>query len=175
MFTGERVMDEKAWKDPSPWVPMKEPIDQKHLGKLLEELGECVEAASWLMYSPGTRDYKKLENEMADVVCGIELAQEHFGLINLRFDARTDGACLERLLSALGNAVSASARCFIQGIDEHEPVTKRPNRDWLQEAFRDLLGVISAMEIINRLDTERIMKRTEFKKKHLRAWHHMLA
>lgn len=104
-------MDEKHWKDPSPWVPMTVPVDQKHIGKLLEELGEATAAAS---------------------------------------------------------------RCFIQGVDEVEPSTKKPNREWLENELADVIANIQLCIEHFGLDGERMGDRAAFKKTHLRAWHQML-
>lgn len=35
---------EERFKDHSPWHPMTDSVDLKHLGKLMEELGECQAA-----------------------------------------------------------------------------------------------------------------------------------
>lgn len=166
-------MDEKNWKDPSPWVPMTRPIDQKHIGKFLEELGECVEATAQIELGG---KWEKLENEIADVKCGIILCRDHFGLVNPEGLKYRGGApLLPTLQRELGNAIAAASRCFIQGIQECEPVTKKPNRDWLQEACGQLLLTFGLVEGAFQLDRERIRERTKFKRQHLQAWHAMLA
>lgn len=94
----------------SPWVPMTNPTDQKTLGKLNEELGECS---------------------------------------------------------------SATARCLIQGIGESEPVTGKPNRQWLQEEIADVMaGFHLTIERFD-LDEEFIIRRCDKKIEQLRTWHAM--
>lgn len=72
----------------SPWVPMSKPIDVKHVGKLLEELGELQAALSRCLVQglderePITNKLNRewLQEEVADVQAGIELLIEHFDL-----------------------------------------------------------------------------------------------
>lgn len=96
----------------SPWVPMTVPIDKKHIGKLLEELGEAVAAAS---------------------------------------------------------------RCLIQGINEKEPVTHKPNKEWLEDELADVLANITLCQIHFKLDEQRMAIRQIKKMQHLSNWHRMLA
>lgn len=82
--------------DPSPWVPMSEPIDIKHIGKLIEELGECVSAAARALIQgidsrepvTGKVNLEWLEDEFADVQANITLNLLHFGLDTKRIGAR---------------------------------------------------------------------------------------
>lgn len=104
-------MAEKVWiENPNPWHPITDPVDLKHLGKLLEELGE---------------------------------------------------------------ATSAVSRCVIQGIDECEPSTGKPNRQWLQDELADVLANIRL--VVERFGlNETDMKARAFKKiQHLSQWHKM--
>lgn len=72
----------------SPWVPMSSPIDLKHLGKLAEEINEAGAAISRCIIQgidekepvTGVVNRVWLQNELADVLAGIELCVEHFGL-----------------------------------------------------------------------------------------------
>lgn len=91
-----------------PWHPMTDPRDLKTVGKLIEELGECVAAA---------------------------------------------------------------ARCQIQGIDECEPVTGKPNRQWLTEELADVL--VNANLVIDRFNLDRaaIVARMDKKRPLLQGWH----
>lgn len=81
----------------SPWVPMKSLIDKKHIGKLLEELGEGIAAASRCLIQgitakePTTGKINKewLEDELADIQANIELNIEHFKLNKKRMAQRT--------------------------------------------------------------------------------------
>jgi hypothetical protein len=95
----------------NPWVPMSDPLDVKHLGKLAEELNE---------------------------------------------------------------AGAAVARCLIQGITESEPVTHKPNREWLEDELADVLANIELVTAHFGLDRVRMLERRERKMRHLRGWHTML-
>lgn len=68
---------------------------------------------------------------------------------------------------------SAIARCIIQGIDEFEPVTGKPNREWLENEIADVLAGIELNIQHFGLDRHAILERREHKIKHLRAWHAM--
>lgn len=94
--------------EPNPWHPMNNSVDLKHMGKLIEECGELVAAAS---------------------------------------------------------------RCIIQGIDEKEPKSIKPNRQWLTEEIADVLANIQLVceHFSIDPDQERIVK----KMRKLREWHRM--
>lgn len=102
------MVDASKMKDASPWHPMSDPVDIKHVGKLIEELGE---------------------------------------------------------------AVSALARALIQGIDEVEPETLKPNRAWIQDEFADILaGMALAEDRFNLIiDQDRIDRKVA----HLTQWHNL--
>lgn len=96
--------------DVTPWHPMTNQVDLKHLGKLAEELGE---------------------------------------------------------LSA------AVARCIIQGIEEKEPVTGKPNREWLENEIADVYANMALVTEKFKLDIDKIFDRAEKKRDKLRNWHDM--
>lgn len=105
------IHGEKVWIDnPSPWHPMTDPVDLKHLGKLAEELGE---------------------------------------------------------------AQAAVARCIIQGINEAEPSTKKPNRVWLEDELADVLAGITLVIERFKLDQDAMTLRSQKKYQHLKQWHEM--
>lgn len=95
---------------PNPWHPMADPVDVKHLGKLLEELGELTAACS---------------------------------------------------------------RCLIQGIDESEPVSGKPNRQWLQEELADVLAGIDLCIARFKLNDDAIAERIGVKTLYLQKWHRL--
>lgn len=72
----------------NPWHPMADPVDLKHLGKLLEELGECTAAASRCLIQgmderePTTGEVNRdwLAKEMSDVAAQFALIYERFGV-----------------------------------------------------------------------------------------------
>ena len=89
-------MGDNANATMSPWVPMKSAIDLKHLGKLAEELGELQAAVARCIIQgvderepvTGKRNREWLEDEIADVIAGVELTVKHFKLDNLRIGSR---------------------------------------------------------------------------------------
>ncbi len=79
------------------------------------------------------------------------------------------GKLAEELIEC-GNAV---ARCIIQGIDEVEPVTGKPNRKWLEDEVADAIANLQiAIEKLN-FDGRAIGVRVEMKKRHLSTWHEL--
>ncbi len=94
----------------SPWHPIQEPVALKHLGKLLEELGELT---------------------------------------------------------------AATARCVIQGPEESEPVTGKPNRLWLQEEIADVRANIRLVVKYLGLDEAFMDEREDRKVEQLKSWHDM--
>lgn len=81
---------------------------------------------------------------------------------------------LGKLAEELNEAASAICRCIIQGIDEVEPVTKKPNREWLEDELADVQANIKLVIQHFKLDTVRMQGRQDKKVKHLRGWHSML-
>jgi NTP pyrophosphatase (non-canonical NTP hydrolase) len=75
-------------RDASPWEPMSRPVDLKHLGKLVEELGECVAAVARCLIQgideaepvTGKINREWFTDEIADVLANIELNIDHFEL-----------------------------------------------------------------------------------------------
>jgi NTP pyrophosphatase (non-canonical NTP hydrolase) len=72
----------------NPWIPMRNPVDLKVAGKLLEELGELTAILSRCVIQgvherePVTGKLNKLalEEEIADVMTGLELLARRFDL-----------------------------------------------------------------------------------------------
>lgn len=72
----------------SPWVPMTDLIDLKHLGKLAEETGELSSAVARCIIQgidaaepvTGKVNRRWLEDEMADVMANMTLVQTRFDL-----------------------------------------------------------------------------------------------
>jgi hypothetical protein len=81
---------------PEPWHPMTNARDLKTLGKLNEELGEAVAAASRCMIqgieerNPETGETNRewLTKELADVQANIRMTVERFGLDTDAMEAR---------------------------------------------------------------------------------------
>lgn len=80
----------------NPWVPMLSPIDLKHLGKLVEELGEAQAACARCIIQgidecepeTGKSNREWLEEELADVRANIGLVIQHFVLNSERITNR---------------------------------------------------------------------------------------
>ena len=81
-----------------PWRPMTDPVDLKVVGKLIEELGECVAAAARCQIqgidesepTTGVVNRVWLEDEIADVQCNIRIVVGRFKLDMDRIQARHD-------------------------------------------------------------------------------------
>jgi hypothetical protein len=73
----------------------------------------------------------------------------------------------------LAECGSAVARCIIQGIDECEPSTGEPNREWLTKEIADVLCNIDLVAERFDLDWHAIEARIAMKSAHLRRWHEM--
>jgi len=77
---------------------------------------------------------------------------------------------LGKALEELTECGSAVARCIIQGIDESEPVTGKPNRQWLQEEIADAYATLGLMCQYMKLDKSFIFERSMGKALRLRGW-----
>lgn len=85
----------------SPWHPMTDSVDLKHIGKFLEELGECVAAAARCQIQgideaePTTGKVNRvwLTEEIADVLANANLVIDRFnlarGVIQERVERKT--------------------------------------------------------------------------------------
>lgn len=71
----------------------------------------------------------------------------------------------------LGECGAAISRCIIQGIDEVEPSTGKPNRAWLEEEIADVLANANLVRECFGLSADRIEARVAFKTGYLRKWH----
>lgn len=157
----------------SPWQPMSRPIDVKHIGKLLEELGEAVTAvANYDVLAPiGARE--SLQAELADVLANIELCRTHFKLRVIRYTSPQDDR-RRHLLIVLGDAIAAASRCLIQGIDGCEPTTGKCNREWLQQALSRLRDYVMTAATYYHCNKVEMKARKLRKKENLRRWHQAL-
>jgi hypothetical protein len=66
------------------------------------------------------------------------------------------------------------SRCIIQGVDQSEPVTGKPNKLWLEEELADVLASIDRVMEGQNLDSEFILKRADMKRLRLIQWENML-
>lgn len=81
---------------------------------------------------------------------------------------------LGKLGEECGELISAKDRCPIQGINEYEPITKKSNKEWLEDELADVRANSELVIEHFNLDQARIDQRTERKKFYLRRWHEML-
>ena len=166
-----QVENADAWRDPNPWQPMTDITDLKVLGKYLEEMGECLEA-NVTITAPREAYHLRLENEIVDVHATIVLVVKRFKLTGVDMThvfMRTGKAW--QLSANLGRAITAASRCLIQGIEECEPITKKPNREWLEETISELLDSSVALANILDFDRVRMLARLRRKLDHLESWH----
>lgn len=84
-------------------------------------------------------------------------------------------ALLGKLLEEVNELGAALARCIIQGIGESEPVTGKPNVDWLEDEIADVSGAGSLVIEHFGLREKRINARFDRKVQHLRAWHRLIS
>lgn len=63
---------------------------------------------------------------------------------------------LGKLGEECGELSSAVSRCIIQGIDESEPVTHKPNREWLEDEIADVVANIELVSEHFQLDQDRM-------------------
>lgn len=80
------------------------------------------------------------------------------------------GKCLEEL----NEAGAILARCIIQGIEESEPVTGKPNRQAVEEELADVQATVEILTNHFGLDHTRIAVRAMEKKARLLAWFKMM-
>jgi hypothetical protein len=83
-------------------------------------------------------------------------------------------AALGKLAEELAEAGAAVARCLIQGLDECEPVTKVPNRVWLENELADVQAAAAIVMTHYELDQKRMLVRQIRKMEHLTEWRRML-
>ncbi len=80
------------------------------------------------------------------------------------------GKCIEELCEA----GAILARCIIQGIEESEPVTGKPNRIAVEEEVADVLATVEILIEHFGLDQTRIAVRAMEKKARLLTWFDMM-
>lgn len=76
------------------------------------------------------------------------------------------GKCIEEL----NEMSSALARVLIQGIDEVEPVTGKPNRQWLEEEYADMMVTTAFVFEEFGLSYDHIANRALKKTEYLTPW-----
>lgn len=87
---------------------------------------------------------------------------------------RLNLAVLGKMAEECCEAGNAAARCIIQGIDESEPVTGKPNRQMLEDEIADVLAVTLMASSHFGLDYPRILERADKKRQGFQRWHKMI-
>ncbi|WP_332763883.1 hypothetical protein [Phenylobacterium sp.] len=85
-----------------------------------------------------------------------------------------DLAILGKLIEEQSELGSAAARCIIQGFEQHEPITGKPNRVWLTEEIADTLANIDKVIEHFGLSEMNIADRRALKLGRLDRWHDMI-
>ena len=80
---------------------------------------------------------------------------------------------LGKLAEELSEAGAAVARCLIQGIGECEPVTRKPNKQWLEDEMADVVASAGLVCTHFRLNRVRMRERIARKRRGLKQWHAM--
>lgn len=80
---------------------------------------------------------------------------------------------LSKLCEEAGELASASARCIAQGIDECEPITLKPNKEWLEDEIADVWANSHLVSKFFDLDKDRMNARVAKKIAQLKSWHDM--
>lgn len=83
-------------------------------------------------------------------------------------------AVLGKALEEMGEASAMLGRCVIQGIEEAEPVTGKPNREALENELADVAATTAMLIDHFGLDADRMGARVEAKIAHLRRWHALI-
>lgn len=104
-------MDADDRRAASPWKPLTDPHDVTPLTQLMRW-------AAAIQMHMGTLMEQTSGNELR----WQPIDMKHFG----------------KLSEELGELQAAVARCLIQGIMECEPVTSKPNKQWLEEEIADV-------------------------------------
>lgn len=77
---------------------------------------------------------------------------------------------LGKFLEELGECTAATSRCLIQGIDGAEPVTGKPNHEWLEDEIADVLSTLSTAIAVFGLNHDRIDERAKTKSCFISKW-----
>lgn len=80
---------------------------------------------------------------------------------------------LGKLGEETGELSTVISRCLIQGVDESEPVTGKPNKLWLEEEIADVEAGVELVKRRFNLNREFIEDRKNRKMAGLIKWHHM--
>lgn len=81
---------------------------------------------------------------------------------------------LGKFLEEVNELGAAIARCIIQGVNESEPVTGKPNMQWLEDEIADVSASGALVTEYLELRTKRINERYDRKMAHLREWHKLV-
>lgn len=153
-------------------INIKRTMTARELLNLSEELRRVAYVEA-LNYSQG---YGGMEWSMSTGFekAIIELKQEKVfkdqpSLWNTMQDER-DRRVIGKLLEELTELGTAASRCLIQGIDECEPSTGKPNKEWLEDELGDVRAMTSLTMQHFKLNGDRIRDRASVKYMHKRKW-----
>lgn len=82
----------------------------------------------------------------------------------------TELKVLGKFLEELGECSNAVARVLIQGVEDVEPTTKVPNRQWLSDEIADIMATASIVIEHYGLDLEAVNARIFSKYDYLKDW-----
>lgn len=99
-----------------------------------------------------------------------EQALEEAGLNLWHPMTGADAALLGKLTEELGEATAAASRCVIQGIGESEPVTDKPNKEWLEDELADVWAMANLAISRFNLNPLRMMERCRDKERRKKIW-----
>lgn len=166
----------------NPWEPTTNLKELAVTGKLLEELGELLEVVACHLIDQ-LSDKRRVPNEVSDVLACLEQLETLYGLkmfnrLPVALDSFTQPdsgyTASHNVLRTGARLISSVSRCVIQGIDETEPVTGKPNRDWLRESADNFCINLHRLIIALKLDQSYIMERVRLKAAHQQGWHRMI-
>jgi hypothetical protein len=83
-------------------------------------------------------------------------------------------AVLGKMLEEVNELGAALSRCLIQGIDEQEPQTGYPNRNWLEDEMADITATGYLLMTHFHLRSSRMEERCQNKIHFLLNWHAMI-
>lgn len=81
-----------------------------------------------------------------------------------------DLAVLGKLGEEFAECAAAIFRCIIQGIDEVEPTTKKPNREWLTDELADVDAMLNHCIMHFKLDLAAVAVRSNKKYVYKKLW-----
>lgn len=79
-------------------------------------------------------------------------------------------AVLGKTMEECGELIAAMSRCINQGIDEREPTTGKPNKQWLEDEVADVEAMLAHVKTRFDLDLVRVVRRRDRKYVYKGTW-----